>query len=61
MGSPSPSTRSATLIGENEIDEALRSDEPAGEKLSKLVDEHSEACDEIKEKLECHKEKPLSG
>jgi hypothetical protein len=40
----------------NEIDEAIRSDEPAGEKLKKLVEEHSEACDEIKEELADHKE-----
>ena len=40
----------------NEIDEAIRSDEPAGEKLKKLVEEHSEACDEIKEELAGHKE-----
>jgi hypothetical protein len=30
--------------------------EPAGEKLKKLVEEHSEACDEIKEELAGHKE-----
>ena len=40
----------------NEIDEAIRSDEPAGEKLKKLVEEHSEACDETKEELAGHKE-----
>jgi redox-regulated HSP33 family molecular chaperone len=40
----------------NEIDEAIRSDEPAGEKLKKLVEEHSNACDEIKEELAGHKE-----
>jgi hypothetical protein len=40
----------------NEIDEAIRSDEPAGEKLKKLVEEHGEACDEIKEELAGHKE-----
>jgi hypothetical protein len=40
----------------NEIDEAIRSDEPAGEKLKELVQEHSEACDEIKEELAGHKE-----
>jgi hypothetical protein len=28
-----------------EIDEAIRSDELAGEKLKKSVEEHSEACD----------------
>ena len=40
----------------NEIDEAIRSDEPAGEKLKKSVEDHSEACDEIKEELAGHKE-----
>jgi hypothetical protein len=40
----------------DEIDEAIRSDEPAGEKLTKLVKEHSEACDDIKEELAGHKE-----
>jgi hypothetical protein len=39
----------------NEIDEAIRSDEPADEKLKKLVEEHSDACDEIKEELAGHK------
>jgi hypothetical protein len=40
----------------DQIDEAIRSDEPAGEKLKKLVNENSEACDEIKEELAGHKE-----
>jgi hypothetical protein len=43
----------------NEIDEAIRSDEPAGEKLKKSVEDHSEACDEIKEELAGHKEGTL--
>jgi hypothetical protein len=34
-----------------EIDRITKSDEPAGEKLKKVVEEHSEACDEIKDKL----------
>ena len=34
-----------------EIDTVVKSDEPAGEKLKKIVEDHSVACDEIKEKL----------
>jgi len=33
----------------------LKSEEPAGEKLKKIVEDHTEACDEIKEKLEDHR------
>ena len=29
----------------------IKSDEPAGEKLKTIVDDHGAACDEIKEKL----------
>jgi hypothetical protein len=45
----------------NEIDEAIRSDEPAGEKIKKSVKEHIEACDEIKDELEAHKARPSLG
>jgi hypothetical protein len=38
-----------------EIDTVLKSEEPAGEKLKKIVEDHTEACDEIKEKLENHR------
>jgi hypothetical protein len=34
-----------------EIDKLIKSDEPAGEKLKKIVEDHSAACDEIKEQL----------
>jgi hypothetical protein len=34
-----------------EIDKLIKSDEPAGEKLKTIVDDHGAACDEIKEKL----------
>ena len=34
-----------------DIDKLIRSDEPAGEKLKKIVDDHGAACDEIKGKL----------
>jgi hypothetical protein len=39
-----------------EIDKLIKSDEPAGERLKKIVEDHSAACDEIKEKLAEHKE-----
>ncbi|MBV8173124.1 MAG: hypothetical protein JO151_00995 [Verrucomicrobia bacterium] len=34
-----------------EIGKLTKSDEPAGKKLKKIVEDHSAACDEIKEKL----------
>lgn len=37
-----------------DIDDAIKSDEPAGEKLKKLVEDHGKACDDIKEKLADH-------
>ena len=37
-----------------EIDKLLKDDEPLGEKLKEIVGDHSEACDEIKEKLASH-------
>ena len=51
-----PSTFSRQSKALDEIGEAVRSDEPAGEKLKKLVKGHGEACDEIKEELAGHKE-----
>jgi hypothetical protein len=41
-----------------EIDTLIKSDEPAGEKLKKIVEDHSAACDEIKEKLAATKAIP---
>jgi hypothetical protein len=38
------------------IDKLIKSDEPAGEKLKEIVKDHSEACNEIKEKLAGHKQ-----
>ena len=38
------------------IDKLLKGDEPLGEKLKEIVDDHSVACDEIKEKLASHKQ-----
>jgi hypothetical protein len=38
-----------------ELDTVLKSGKPAGEDLKKIVQDHTEACDEIKEKLEEHK------
>jgi hypothetical protein len=38
-----------------EMDEVIKSNEPAGEKLKRIVGNHSNACDEIKEKLAAHK------
>ena len=34
-----------------EIDKLVKGDEPIGEKLKEVVDDHSQACDEIKQKL----------
>ena len=34
-----------------EIDSLVRGDEPMREKLKEAVDDHSQACDEIKQKL----------
>jgi hypothetical protein len=39
-----------------EIDEVIKSDEPASENIKKIVEDHSKACDEIKEKLAAYKE-----
>jgi hypothetical protein len=33
------------------IDKLVKGDEPIGEKLKAVVDDHSQACDEIKQKL----------
>jgi hypothetical protein len=37
-----------------EIGEVVKSDEPAGDNLRAVVEDHSQACDEIKEKLAAH-------
>jgi len=34
-----------------EIHKLVKGDEPIGEKLKEVVDDHSQACDEIKQKL----------
>ena len=34
-----------------EIDRLVKEDEPIGEKLKDAVDDHSQACEEIKQKL----------
>jgi hypothetical protein len=48
---PAVSRQSKAL---EEIDAVLKSEEPAGEKLKKIVQDHTEACDEIKQKLADH-------
>jgi hypothetical protein len=42
----------------DEPDKLLKSEEPAGEKLKNIVQDQSEACEEIKTKLEAHKDSP---
>jgi hypothetical protein len=49
---PAVSRQSKAL---EEIGAVLDSEEPVGDKLKKIVQEHTEACDEIKEKLADHK------
>jgi hypothetical protein len=49
---PAVSRQSKAL---EEVDKLLKSVEPAGEKLKNIVKDHSEACEEIKTKLEGHK------
>jgi hypothetical protein len=39
-----------------EIGAITKSDEPPGDNLKTIVEDHSRACDEIKEKLAAHKE-----
>jgi hypothetical protein len=41
-----------------EIDRLVKGDEPMGEKLKEVVEDHSDACDEIKEKFSSHKQLP---
>ena len=42
-----------------EIDRLAKEDEPIGEKLKDAVDDHSQACDDLKQELESHqKETP---
>ena len=41
------------------IDRLVKGDEPIGEKLKDAVDDHSQACDDLKQELESHqKEAP---
>ena len=44
-----------------EIDRLLKGDEPMGEKLKEAVDDHSQACDEIKQKLGSHTQQTTSS
>ena len=37
-----------------EIDRLVKEDEPIGEKLKDAVDDHSQACDDLKQELESH-------
>lgn len=53
---PAVSRQSEAL---KEIDELTKSDEPAGEKLKKIVQDQSQACDEIAKKLAAHKESAM--
>ena len=55
---PAVSRQSKAL---EEIGTVLNSEEPAGDKLKRIVQEHTQACDEIKEKLEDHRAEPGLG
>ena len=43
-----------------EIDRLVKGDEPIGEKLKDAVDEHSQACDDLKQELGSHKQETPS-
>ena len=43
-----------------EIDKLVKCDEPIGEKLKDAIDDHSQACDDFKQKLESHKQETPS-
>ena len=42
------------------IDRLVKGDEPIGEKLKDAVDDHSQACDDLKQELESHKQETPS-
>jgi hypothetical protein len=42
------------------IDRLVKGDEPIGEKLKDAVDEHSQACDDLKQELGSHKQETPS-
>jgi hypothetical protein len=48
--------RQCTRLGSARAGDALAFREPPGDNLKKIVEDHSRACDEIKENLAAHKE-----
>jgi hypothetical protein len=54
----SATARQAKAI--EKIDQLVKGDEPIGEKLKDVVEDHSQACDDLKQELRSHKQETPS-